>query len=175
MIPLCSRYLSAKLRAYSRLQAELLHTLYEEAERLAEKIGVIAVEDILSLDVEIYGEPGSDKWLKVRDERINRDIALNHVSSALAAVLMLKHLISALADAQHPKKLVVVEEPEEASAPVQQVLFSRFIERALREEDVGEVYLVITTHSPFIAYSFSNPRLYYFYYDYSITHPGSSG
>lgn len=164
--PLCLRYLEAKKKASSRLQARLIDKLYEKTRELAEKVGVLKAEDILPLDVEIFREPGEGGWVRVRDERVRRDIRTDCVSSAFAAILTLKHIINVLADISHDKKLIVMEEPEEASTPIQQVLFSRFVEEALEEEGIGEVYLVITTHSPFVAYSFSSPSIYYFYYDY---------
>jgi predicted ATP-dependent endonuclease of OLD family len=66
-------------------------------------------------------------------------------------------------------KILIVEEPEEAMSPPQQVLFMMFIRKALDEVKRlmpdKPIFIVITTHSPYITTSVSDVDTYYFYFD----------
>jgi predicted ATPase len=63
-------------------------------------------------------------------------------------------------------KLVVIEEPEYALAPLQQVVLARFIGASLsKAKELGHAtYIILATLSPYIALGAENARVYYSMY-----------
>ncbi|MCC6016453.1 MAG: ATP-binding protein [Desulfurococcaceae archaeon] len=89
------------------------------------------------------------------------------ISTSVSSMLLFKVL--ALAMAVPKPKLIFVEEPEYALAPIQQVILARFIEEVLnRARELGHnTYIILVTHSPYIALGMrraENTKVYYFMY-----------
>jgi len=92
--------------------------------------------------------------IRVWDKRLKREITVTNVSSSIIASLLHEYLTYFLSIPQ--TKILVIEEPEEAMTPLQQVFTMKFLAKALQHIDriFGvETYAIITTHSPYIAYA----------------------
>jgi len=137
------------------------------------KVRDVSIDNVLPINVNIDCKGFKERRrleIDVRDYRLGKKISVEHVSSAIAAITTLKLImcfLSMLTDRQF--KILVVEEPEEAMSPPQQVLFMMFIRKALDEVKRlvpdKPVFIVITTHSPYITTSVSDVDTYYFYFD----------
>lgn len=163
-------YLEFKKRYHKSVWAKLHNMLWDLASDMARELKDLKAEDLKPLEIEIFEDPlttGGREWVNVKDERIRKNINLQNISSSVSSFLIMDLITMALADLSKDKKLIIIEELEEALAPPQQILFARFLEKAIKSSEIGigNVYLIVTTHSPYIAYAFANPRTYYFRYD----------
>lgn len=159
----------------SEIYKELEGVIEDVIRDLKDVIGEIVVtsQAIIPLDVSI--ENPEELELTIYDRRFKRTISVETVSTSIIAP-MLFDLVTAFLS-QHGGKergcqgIVVIEEPEEGMTPLQQVVFARYLERATKKsmELTGcENYVVITTHSPYIAYAFSSDvQIKYFGFDSS--------
>jgi len=131
----------------------------------------VIVENLFPLDVEVTCENKNRSFkLHVKDNRLKNFIEESLSSSAIASVLTFKLLqlfIATPLTGGEKYKIIVIEEPEEALSPPQQVFFSSYIDRAMeisREQKIP-LFVIITTHSPYIAMTPENVDTYYFYHD----------
>jgi predicted ATPase len=119
-------------------------------------------ENMIPLDVEVESE---DQLIKVKDLRTREEISEELVSTSVSSMLLFKLLPVAIA-VEKPK-MIVIEEPEYALSPLQQVLFARLVENLLiksHKNNDPPTYMILITHSPYIAVGFNNPKIYYFRY-----------
>lgn len=115
--------------------------------------------ELMPLDVEITGKCSditrNDFAVHIRDKRFKKKIKAHHVSTSVSSFLLIKYLTIILSNANYDSKFIVIEEPEQAMAPPQQVLFMRILEEMLkymkREQKIGKAFILITTHSPYIS------------------------
>lgn len=108
---------------------------------------------IRPLSLTIRGGPS----VIVRDRRTDEPVPLIAASSTIAAAILwdLAPLFFAVpADA----RMLVVEEPELAMTPLQQIAFIRAL-RKIAERASGENYVIVTTHTPYVAASCDQPSL----------------
>lgn len=144
-----------------------------EAKELSDRFGkryrelTLEPEDLDPLDVTPLGD--EHRPFIVEDRRLNKLIELTSVSSSVASLLTIKILLYALSSLEEKPKLIVIEEPEEALAPPQQVVFTKALQRlvnyAYKKFNIIS-YIIVTTHSPYIAYTLAGKsRLYYVYYE----------
>jgi hypothetical protein len=161
------------IRLYGDVLGDAKHRLEDELKKL-ETSGIkdVSVDNVFPINVDVDCKEFEKHNIKIRvfDYRLRKSVPLEHVSSAIAAVMTFKlvaYFLSTYIDKQF--KILVVEEPEEAMSPPQQVLFAMFLRKAL--DAVKELYshqpvfTVITTHSPYIPLSISDADTYYFYFD----------
>jgi hypothetical protein len=96
----------------------------------------------------------------VRDRRLKSGrVPLNLVSTTVAAAL-LWGLTIRFFSIPASARVFVVEEPEEAMTPLQQVAYVEAL-KALAREIPGENYVVLTTHSPYIAGASDQPSYHF--------------
>jgi predicted ATP-dependent endonuclease of OLD family len=131
----------------------------------------VIVENLFPLDVDVKCDIKNRSFkLYVKDSRLKIFIEESLSSSAIASVLTFKLLQLFIATpliGGEKYKIMVIEEPEEALSPPQQVFFSSYIDRAMKisREQKIPLFVIITTHSPYIAMTPENVDIYYFYYD----------
>jgi len=155
-----------KRRASSKVVCEVRRvfdeTLDEIVRELREKYEVqISPEAIVPLEiVEMRWRELSPRVrvrmpeIRIWDKRLKREVVVTNVSSSIIASLLHEYLIYFLSIPQ--TKILVIEEPEEAMTPLQQVFTMKFLVKALQQMDrvFGvDTYVVITTHSPYIAFA----------------------
>lgn len=135
--------------------------LLSKAERLVEEVlGSVAeragvrVEDVAPLHLTVTGE-----GFIVRDERLGSEVQVESVSSAVSSALLWE-LTKLFFSVPAAARFLVVEEPEEAMSPLQQVAYARALER-LAKEMPGDNYAVVTTHSPYVAAALSAAPVYF--------------
>ena len=161
------------IRLYSDILGNVKRRLEAELKKL-ETSGIkdVSIDNVFPMDVDVDCKEFEKHNIKIRifDYRLKKPVLLEHVSSAIAAVMTFKlvaYFLSAYIDKQF--KILVIEEPEEAMSPPQQVLFTMFLRKALDEVKTlynhQPVFTVITTHSPYIPLSISDADTYYFYFD----------
>jgi len=110
---------------------------------------------LLPLDVEI-----ARSYYDVRDKRLgDKSVPLSLVSTTVAAILLWK-LTLYFFSIPSSARVFVVEEPEEAMTPLQQIAYVETL-KALAKEMPGENYVVLTTHSPYIAGASDQPSYYF--------------
>ncbi|OYT37408.1 MAG: hypothetical protein B6U89_07315 [Desulfurococcales archaeon ex4484_58] len=165
-----NNYLRLKKGLDTSKFSQIMNILETTKKEVLEKIKgfgeELTIENLLPLDVEVMGEPYYGmEWIVMRDLRNKMKIKRETISSSVASALLFKYVAAFLSNVEYEKKLIIIEEPEEALAPLQQVLFMLFLDKTLsnsEELDIGENYVVITTHSPYIALAPRNKRTYYF-------------
>ncbi len=138
---------------FNILYNEVLNEVIDKIKELGEEINT---NNLLPMDVEIFDEPRGEKWIKVWDRRFNREISKQNLSSSIASILLFKYVITLLANVEYERRILIIEEPEEAMAPPQQILLIKYLENILersKDLNIGENYIIITTHSPYIALS----------------------
>jgi len=161
------------IRLYSDILGNVKRRLEAELKKL-ETSGIkdVSIDNVFPMDVDVDCKEFEKHNIKIRifDYRLKKPVLLEHVSSAIAAVMTFKlvaYFLSTYIDKQF--KILVIEEPEEAMSPPQQVLFAMFLRKALDEVKTlynhQPVFTVITTHSPYIPLSISDADTYYFYFD----------
>jgi predicted ATPase len=161
------------IRLYSDVLGNVKRRLEDELKKL-ETSGIkdVSIDNVFPMDVDVDCKEFEKRNIKIRifDYRLKKHVPLEHVSSAIAAVMTFKlvaYFLSTYIDKQF--KILVIEEPEEAMSPPQQVLFAMFLRNALDEVKTlynhQPVFTVITTHSPYISLSISDADTYYFYFD----------
>lgn len=136
-----------------------------------DKAGEVTPENLLPLDVEVI-LPKSRREdvykIQVFDKRLNIHLDSRLASSSIASMLLFKYVALFLSVTSYTHKLLVIEEPEEALAPLQQVLFARYLEGALEVAEklapYCKVFVVITTHSPYMALGLRRATHYYMKY-----------
>jgi len=135
-------------------------TLNEIVRELRERYEVqISPEAIVPLEiVEMHWHELSPRVrmpeIRVWDKRLKREVMVTNVSSSIIASLLHEYLIYFLSIPQ--TKILVIEELEEAMTPLQQVFTMKFLVKALQHTDKMfgvDTYVVITTHSPYIAFA----------------------
>jgi phosphoribosylformylglycinamidine (FGAM) synthase PurS component len=161
------------IRLYSDVLGNVKRRLEDELKKL-ETSGIkdVSIDNVFPMDVDVDCKEFEKHNIKIRafDYRLKKHVLLEHVSSAIAAVMTFKlvaYFLSTYIDKQF--KILVIEEPEEAMSPPQQVLFAMFLRKALDEVKTlynhQPVFTVITTHSPYIPLSITDADTYYFYFD----------
>jgi predicted ATPase len=161
------------IRLYSDVLGNVKRRLEDELKRL-ETSGIkdVSIDNVFPMDADVDCKEFEKHNIKIRifDYRLKKPVLLEHVSSAIAAVMTFKlvaYFLSTYIDKQF--KILIIEEPEEAMSPPQQVLFAMFLHKALDEVKTlynhQPVFTVITTHSPYIPLSISDADTYYFYFD----------
>lgn len=113
--------------------------------------------------------------LDIRDRRFKKTVRSEAVSTSVIAPLLFDlvtvFLSQPAGDEEQNYGIIVIEEPEENMTPLQQVVFARYLERAVKKsmELTGcEAYVIVTTYSPYIAFAFSKDvPVKYFGYDVS--------
>jgi hypothetical protein len=157
-------HLISKCPVYGAVLDEVIKWALEKVkEELGEESDEVFRENIKALDVDFVITPTGEKRLVVTDLRFNKKVPLDMVSTSVSSMLLFK--IMPMAMAIDAPKLIVVEEPEYALAPLQQVVFARLVEVLLdkaREVKDHPAYVVLITHSPFIPLGMKNPKVYYF-------------
>jgi hypothetical protein len=180
-MPLLNLY--CKLKRQSILDLELLPEYYSVLRKVVEDTvktlkeethrEEVSSESILPLRIEaceevqgaVGGEYEFEFKLSVEDTRLKKTVPLYSVSTSISSLMLFKLIMLALSLTR--PVFMVIEEPEYALAPVQQVILARFIEKALeaaRKSGVQPIYVIITTHSPYIAVGFKEPVTFYFKY-----------
>lgn len=109
----------------------------------------------------------------VRDQRFDKTIPVTGVSTSIIAPLLFDlvtaFLSQPVAENMESYCIAVIEEPEESMTPLQQVVFSMYLEKAVEKSiklTKCTPFIIIVTHSPYIAYAFSdNVQIKYFGYD----------
>jgi predicted ATP-dependent endonuclease of OLD family len=119
----------------------------------------ITTKDILPLNVSVIDE---DK-IYVHDKRVDKIIEVSSVSSAIAAALQFL-VVTYLFATPHESRVLVIEEPEESMSPIQQVVFMRYLGELIKYYK-GINIILITTHSPYIAFA-TESRNYLAKYDH---------
>jgi hypothetical protein len=99
---------------------------------------------------------------KVHDKRLDKSVPLNLASTTIAAALLWT-LTLYFFSIPVSARLFAVEEPEEAMTPLQQVAYVDVL-KALAREIPGDNYVVLTTHSPYIAGE--SDKILYFYFSF---------
>jgi hypothetical protein len=183
---LLKEYERYRLRSTPSVQAKLINLMEELAKEMSEKMWEkynepLAVEDILPLELWSYdalchcgggGEVPQGRGLpllRAKDRRFGRIIEDMWFSSSIAA-LMLYELTTVFLSTPVPKdslRLFVIEEPEETMAPIQQVHYMNFLNKAIETADKmleTNTLVILTTHSPYIAYAVDAKR-YFLTYD----------
>lgn len=115
--------------------------------------------ELMPLDVEITGKCSditrNDFAVHIRDKRFKKKIEAHHVSTSVSSFLLIKYLTIVLSNANYDSKIIIIEEPEQAMAPPQQVLFMKILEEMLRYtvegQNIGKAFVLLTTHSPYIS------------------------
>lgn len=153
------------LEEYERIVEEAA----EEIDRVASRHGIrVRPEDLDPLWVDVARSDGGLSVV-VKDRRMGALVETRLVSSAVAAALTVKLLLYAAARASRRPMLIAIEEPEETLTPVQQLLFTRLASRLVQFswEHGKPLILMLTTHSPYIAYGLAPAaNVYYAYYDW---------
>lgn len=169
----CDLKLKANLYLYFRLEALFSRVLSDLVNEIkgSVKADEINEANLFPLKVEVICDEERD--VKVEDVRLGVRFDSSKVSSSIASAMLFNIYKAFLAMESRKKyRILVIEEPEESMAPPQQALFSRFIEATLNElkGELPPVFVIITTHSPYIPGSFSKDiaDTYYFRFD-----PGS--
>lgn len=128
-----------------------------------DKAEEITPENLLPLNVEV-----SNGKVHIVDKRLKSSIDSKLVSSSIASMLLFNYILLFLSVTSYAYKLLIVEEPEEALAPPQQVLLARILERGLkRAEELAphsKAFVILTTHSPYIALGLRGATHYYMKY-----------
>ena len=180
-MPLLNLY--CKLKRQAILTLELIPEYYSILRKVVEdtvktlqektRREEVSPENILPLSIEaceeaqraVEGEYELELGLSVEDARLKKTVPHYSVSTSISSLMLFKLIILALSLTK--PVFMVIEEPEYALAPVQQVILAQFIERALevaRKRGVQPIYIIITTHSPYIAVGFKEPVTLYFKY-----------
>ncbi len=140
-----------------RIYEDVLNDL---ARKLRDDYGEeVAPEEIAPLEVLEIEEGNGLPVLRVYDKRFGNEVRRSMLSSSVVAPLLIEYIISfmSLPPAKEPKsRILVIEEPEEALTPLQQVLIMRFLYRALKEMDElikAKTFVIVTTHSPYVAFA----------------------
>ena len=115
-----------------------------------------------------------DKYLaslRIRDRRTGSFIESRYYSTSIIAPLLFEFLINFLAYSEEgiEAKILVIEEPEESLTPIQQILLTRFLNEAVNksvELSGNETVIIMTTHSPYIAYSVDPNNSYNYFVQY---------
>jgi len=167
---IASIYSALKLKAYMRSSAlyirmledivkDITKSLYKDVQREE-----LVEENMLPLDVEVEIDECGEKRVTVIDTRTHEQISEVAISTSVSSMLLFKTL--ALAMSIPIPKLVVIEEPEYALAPLQQIVLARFIGASLsKAKELGHTtYMILVTHSPYIALGVENAKVYYFMY-----------
>ncbi len=183
---LLKEYERYRVRSTPSLLAKLINLRDELAKEMSEKMlknydELLAVGDILPLELWSYEVPYQSKGgrevpqsrglplLRIRDRRFDKVIEDMWFSSSIAA-LMLYELTTVFLSTPVPKdswRLLVIEEPEETMAPIQQVHYMNFLDRAIKIADEmmkTNTLVVLTTHSPYIAFA-ADAKRYFLTYD----------
>jgi hypothetical protein len=130
----------------------------------------VASEEIAPLEVLEIEEGEGLPALRVYDKRFRNEVRHSLLSSSIVAPLLIEYIISfmSLPPAKESKsRILVIEEPEEALTPLQQVLIMRFLYRALKEMDElikAKTFVIVTTDSPYVAFA-ADAKLYFLRFD----------
>jgi hypothetical protein len=140
---------------------DLLHMVLKVFDEKLENLSKQTAVDrdvLLPLDIEV-----APHQCIVRDRRFKgKEVPLDLASTTVAAALLWK-LTLRFFSIPASTRVLIVEEPEEAMTPLQQVAYVETL-RGLAAEIPGENYVVLTTHSPYIA-GVSDQPSYYFSYE----------
>lgn len=154
-----------KFVEYGNILKSIIREVLNEFKEI--KSDEIFEENLLPLDVEVVFQ--KQPLVKVKDLRTGESIPVGTVSTSISSMLLFK--LFTLAMSIEVPKLIIIEEPEYALAPLQQIIFTRLIENSLiKSRDHGDppTYVILITHSPYIAVGFENPKVYYFRYAQSL-------
>jgi hypothetical protein len=154
--------LAPQLRDYVEMKEHEDGELFAKAQEIAER-ALKSVSEEVALDsallLPLYIEVTPREYI-VRDRRLKGGrIPLNIVSTTVAAAL-LWGLTIRFFSIPASARVFVVEEPEEAMTPLQQVAYVEAL-KALAREIPGENYVVLTTHSPYIAGASDQPSYHF--------------
>jgi hypothetical protein len=180
-VPLLNLY--CKLKRQAAFTLELLPKYYSVLRKVVEdtvnmlreetRREEVFPENILPLRIEaceeaqkaVEGEYELEFGLSVEGTRLKKAVPHYSVSTSISSLMLFKLIVLALSLTK--PVFMVIEEPEYALAPVQQVVLAQFIEKALevaKKSGVQPIYVIITTHSPYIAAGFKEPVTFYFKY-----------
>lgn len=108
---------------------------------------------IVKLIVDDYGFPSD---LSIEDTRFSKEIRIGTISTSVIAPILFEFVTAYLSSGGD--KILVIEEPEESMTPIQQVVFAKYLEAIVKKSmkmTRTRTYVIVTTHSPYIAYAFS--------------------
>lgn len=154
--------LAPQLKDYIEMKEHEDGELFDKAQEIAERVlksvsEEVALDNALLLPLYIEVTP---RQPIVRDRRLKSErVPLNLVSTTVAAAL-LWGLTIRFFSMPASARVFVVEEPEEAMTPLQQVAYVEAL-KALAREIPGENYVVLTTHSPYIAGASDQPSYHF--------------
>jgi hypothetical protein len=173
---LLEEYGRYRLRSTPSLLAKLINLRDALAKEMSKKMKnydeLLAEENILPLELWSYDVPYKGRGLhllRVKDKRFGKIIEDMWFSSSIA-VLMLYELTTVFLSTPVPEdswRLLVIEEPEETMTPIQQVHYMNFLDRAIKIADEmmkTNTLVVLTTHSPYIAFA-TGAKRYFLTYD----------
>lgn len=166
-----------------RASQSIVHEIYEELNEVI-RIVVEELKDvfkdfesakkaIMPLSIGVRDPRGLK--VDVFDNRFKKNIPTSTVSTSIIAPLLFDlvtvFLSQPAGEIGESYCIGVIEEPEESMTPLQQAVFSMYLERAVersRELTGCTPYIIIVTHSPYIAYAFSEKvPIKYFGFDVS--------
>jgi len=160
--PQLDDYLEMKKMSDLTLLNRTLKIFREKLEELGKQTAMES-DLLLPLDVEI-----TPSHYNVYDKRLGgKSVPLDLASTTVAAALLWRltlyfFSISAIT------RVFVVEEPEEAMTPLQQVAYVETL-KALAREIPGENYVILTTHSPYVAGASDQPSYCFSFEDGKFT------
>jgi hypothetical protein len=154
LAPQLSDYLEMKRISDPALLQRALEVFGKKLEEVSKQADVER-DLLLPLDVEIAPPHYILRDKRLRGKSVPPSLAPAAVATALLWKLTL-HFFSIPSSA----RVFVVEEPEEAMTPLQQIAYVETL-KALAREMPGENYVVLTTHSPYIAGASDQPSYYF--------------
>ena len=151
-----------QLKDYIEMKEHEDGELFAKAQEIAER-ALKSVSEEAALDsallLPLYIEVTPREYI-VRDRRLKGGrVPLSIVSTTVAAAL-LWGLTIRFFSIPASARVFVIEEPEEAMTPLQQVAYVEAL-KALAREIPGENYVVLTTHSPYIAGASDQPSYHF--------------
>jgi hypothetical protein len=156
--------LAPQLRDYIEMKEHEDGELFVKAQEIAERALKSVCEEVAldsALLLPLYIEVTPHQSI-VRDRRLKGGrVPLSLVSTTVAAAL-LWGLTIRFFSIPASARVFVVEEPEEAMTPLQQVAYVEAL-KALAREIPGENYVVLTTHSPYIAGASDQPSYHFLF------------
>jgi hypothetical protein len=166
--PQLKDYIEMKKMHDSTLFHRAMKVSEEKLEEVSKRVAIdsnlllpleIEIVEIEIVEPEIESMPPRPEYY-VRDKRLGgKNVSLNLVSTTIAAALLWK-LTLYFFSIPSSARVFVVEEPEEAMTPLQQIAYVETL-KTLAREMPGENYVVLTTHSPYIAGASDQPSYYF--------------
>ena len=126
-------------------------------------------KEIAPLEVHKIENSEGLPMLRVYDKRFRNEVRRSLLSSSVVAPLLIEYIVSfmSLPPAKEKSRILVIEEPEAALTPLQQILTMRFLHRTLKEVDElieAKTFVIVTTNSPYVAFA-TDAKLYFLRFD----------